>query len=230
MKAIVLCGGFGTRLGLLTRDIPKPILSVGGRPFLCYILDRLVHDQVEEIILAVGFQWHKVRALIGDRWGDIEVTYSIEKSPLGTGGAIKHAMMNRNIDEALILNGDTFLKIDAKMVWDFAKKKNAEIVMVLKYIDSAARFGRVCIDQTGRVIKFEEKGSGGQGLINSGFYYVHKSCFAVIEKNAFSFENEVLATHSQDLSIYGVETNSYFLDMGIPEDLLKGHRELPNEI
>lgn len=230
MKAIVLCGGFGTRLGSLTRDMPKPILSVGGRPFLSYLLDRLVHAQVEEIILAVGFQWQKIQALIGDRWGDIRVTYSIEEVPLGTGGAIKHAMMQRNISEALVLNGDTFLKIDTKMLWDFAIKKNADIVMTLKYMDSARRFGKVNIDQTGHVINFEEKGSASEGLINTGFYYVHKSCFAKMEKQAFSFEDEILASNSMDLSIYGIETNAYFLDMGIPDDLSRGHLELPNEI
>jgi len=210
--------------------MPKPILSVGGRPFLSYLLDRLVDAQVDQIILAAGFQWQKIRALIGDRWGDVIVTYSIEEASLGTGGAIKRAMMQENLNEALVLNGDTFLKIDAKMVWDFAKKKNAEIVMALKYMDTARRFGRVHIDQAGRVIKFEEKGSTSEGLINSGFYYVHKSCFTQIEKQAFSFEDEVLATNSKNLSIYGIETNAYFLDMGIPEDLSRGHLELPNEI
>jgi NDP-sugar pyrophosphorylase family protein len=129
-----------------------------------------------------------------------------------------------------VLNGDTFLIIDAKMVWDFAKKKNADIVIALKYMETAERFGKVHIDQAGRIIKFEEKGSASEGLINSGFYYVHESCFAHINKEAFSFEDEILASNSMGLSIYGLETSAYFLDMGIPEDLSRGHLELPNEI
>ena len=197
---------------------------------MAYVLDRLVHAQVDEIILAVGFQWQKIQALIGDRWRDISVTYSIEDAPLGTGGAIRKAMMQRDLNEALVLNGDTFLKIDPNLVWDFAKIKQADVVIALKHMDESSRYGSVHIDQAGRVIKFEEKGLECKGLINSGFYYVNKSCFSKAKNEAFSFEEDILASNYESLSIYAIETRAYFLDMGVPEDLSRGHKEMPNQI
>jgi D-glycero-alpha-D-manno-heptose 1-phosphate guanylyltransferase len=157
LKAIVLCGGFGTRLGALTQEFPKPILKVGEQPFINYVLDNLLRAPIEEIILAVGFEWRKIYSLIGNQWQGIPVTYSVEESPLGTGGAIKSAMENRGLKEALVVNGDTLLKIDPEILWNFSRTKICDVVIALKRIDDVERFGAVSIDSDSRIMKFAEK-------------------------------------------------------------------------
>ena len=226
MKAVVLCGGLGTRLGELTRDTPKPMIQVGGRPFLAHVLDQLITADVDEIIIAVSFQWQKVLAEIGESWGGVKVRYSIELEPLGTGGAIKQAMRSAGVREALVVNGDTLLKIDVKILILFARQKQADIAIALKFMADCARFGKVSVDESGRVLAFEEKGPGGSGLINSGVYYVKAAVFNSIDSDSFSFENAVLAKHCSSMSMFGLPTDAYFIDMGVPEDLARARLEL----
>ena len=120
MKAIVLCGGLGTRLGLLTKDMPKPLLTVAGRPFIAHVLDRLTQADISGLVLAAGFQWAKLREYIGSEWNGIPVQYSVESDALGTGGAIKYALSNLDVHESLIVNGDTLFDIDIPKFLHFA--------------------------------------------------------------------------------------------------------------
>ncbi|MBG7620979.1 nucleotidyltransferase family protein [Herbaspirillum sp. AP02] len=227
MKAIVLCGGLGTRLGELTRETPKPMIPVAGRPFLSYVLDRLVEGGASELVLAVSFQWEKIRALYGSQWRGVPVAYSVEPQPLGTGGAICHAMRSHDIDETIVVNGDTLLDLDASALVAFARDKEADVAMALKYMADTSRFGRVEIDQSARVLGFREKGVGQAGLINSGVYYVHARVFTASSNAAFSFELDVLTGKLNTAAIYGMQTNAYFIDMGVPEDLARAQYELP---
>lgn len=226
MKAIVLCGGLGTRLGCLTRDTPKPLIKVAGHPFLMYVLDQLVTTPIDEIVLAVGYQWQKIQAAIGAEWRGVKVSYSIEQQPLGTGGAIKLALTQFHLSEAIVVNGDTLLKCDAGKLARFAQERQADICMALKTTTDTARFGRVNIDRSGRVIAFEEKGRGSQGLINSGVYFVKAAVFSLVNAAAFSFEKDILTQHLSRLAIYGMQTDAYFIDMGVPEDLARAQEEL----
>lgn len=230
MKAIVLCGGLGTRLGALTHGYPKPILPIAGRPFLAYLLDQISLAPFDEIILAVGFCWEKIQNEVGHQWSGIKVSYSVEERSLGTGGAIKKAMEGANIKEAVIFNGDSFFKINAFDLKEFAYLRNADIAIALKEVPDAYRFGRVSVDTFGRVINFEEKGKKGSGLINAGVYYVKSSVFRFTDNVAFSFENDVLEKYYADLNIYGIKRGGYFIDMGIHEDLARAQYELPASV
>jgi len=225
MKAIVLSGGLGTRLGVLTRDCPKPILEVAGRPFLAYILDQLLLAKVDQIILSVGFNWEKIKDLIGDDWQGCPVNYSIETQPLGTGGAIQKAMREFKISEALVLNGDSFLKFDLTELYSFYQERSADIVLALKRVKNTARFGRVILDVDCRVLSFFEKQEGNSGLINTGIYYINSSIFSSNEIEKFSFENDFLSPSTASIKMYGLETKAYFIDMGIPEDLDRAQLE-----
>lgn len=227
MKAIVLCGGLGTRLGSLTLDLPKPLVEVAGKPFLSYVLDQLLSTSIDEIVLAVSYQFEKIQDAIGDQWHGVKVSYSIEKEPLGTGGAIKKAMEQFSLTEALVINGDTLLKCDVESLLQMAQDKKADIFMALKMTSDTARFGNVKVNQSSRVIAFEEKGDGSRGLINSGVYFVRAVVFSNINKTAFSFEQDILTRNLSRLDIYGMPTDAYFIDMGVPEDLSRAHCELP---
>ena len=226
MKAIVLCGGLGTRLGHLTHETPKPILEVGGRHFLSYVLDQIARAPVNEIILAVGFQWEKIEKVVGKQWGNIPVSYSIEDNPLGTGGAIKKAMQAAKIHETLVMNGDTLIKMDPEVLWNIGREENADIAMTLKLCEDASRFGIVRIDSKNRVNGFEEKRLSGGGLINTGLYYIRDSIFSSIKQEAFSFENDILSLRYRNLKIIGIKTDAYFIDMGVPDDFSRAQAEL----
>lgn len=202
------------------------MLAVAGRPFLAHVLDQLLTADLDEIVLAVSFQWQKIQAEIGSRWHDVTISYSIEQSPLGTGGAIRQAMKQAGITEALVANGDTLLKINADNLIQFARDHDADIAIALRAAEDTSRFGKVCIDSNNRIVAFEEKTPGSSGLINSGVYYVNSSVFSTMDTPSFSFEKDILVKQNDLLAIYGMQTSAYFIDMGVPEDLDRAQREL----
>ena len=228
MKAIVLCGGFGTRLGELTKNTPKPLLEVAGRPFISYVLDLLVNAGAEELVLAAGFQSGKLQDFVGDGWLGTPVRYSIESEPLGTGGAIKKAMVEGHIDRSLVVNGDTLFDIDIPKFVAFAGAASSVVSVALRGVEDCARFGRVAVDMDGRVVSFGEKGHAGPGLINGGIYFLHKSSLEVVPESKFSFESEVLQARHSQLRIFGQAYSDYFIDIGVPEDLGRAKNDFLN--
>ena len=226
LKAIVLCGGLGTRLGDLTRSTPKPILPVAGKPFLGHVLDQIILASIDEIILAVSFEWEKIKVMIGHSWQGVPVSYSIETQPLGTGGAIKLAMTTAQIQEALIFNGDTLLKVNPDELRIFSEKNHADVGIALKVMNDCSRYGSVEMDASNRIIQFSEKGNYKAGMINSGVYYLRSSILDNIKQEKFSFENEFLVPMSKNFLFYGMKTDAYFIDMGVPHDFYRAQLEL----
>src|SRR5580765_3395154 len=110
--AIVLAGGFGTRLQAVVKDIPKPMAPVAGKPFLQYLLQYLSRQRIEKVILAVGYRWEIIRDYFGDSFDGMELKYSVEREPLGTGGGILTAINTSNENEYIVLNGDSFFNIN----------------------------------------------------------------------------------------------------------------------
>lgn len=226
MNAIVLCGGLGTRLGELTRDTPKPLLDVAGQPFVTHVLERLQGNGVTHACLAVSFQWHKLRAALGDHWNGLPLSYSVEDKPLGTGGAIREALKTMGWPEALIANGDTLVEADLRQMHAFGQRAEADVVLILKQVPDTARYGRVNLLPSGRVRSFSEKGVGGPGLINAGLFWLRAEILTAIPHAVFSIEQDVMMAHLQEHAIYGLTTDGYFIDMGIPEDLERARQDL----
>jgi D-glycero-alpha-D-manno-heptose 1-phosphate guanylyltransferase len=226
MKAVVLCGGLGTRLGNLTKDTPKPLLQVAGKPFIAHVLNRLKSWGIDGFVLAAGFQWAKLKYYIGDNWEGVPVHYSVESHPLGTGGAIKAAMASATLSEALVFNGDTLFDIDIASFLDFAIKSDAQVCISLRNLEDCSRYGRVTVDSNGRMLTFGEKGYSGPGLINGGIYYLRSQCLDEITSESFSFESDFLSLPQPGLSIFGIPFDDYFIDIGIPSDLLRAEAEL----
>jgi D-glycero-alpha-D-manno-heptose 1-phosphate guanylyltransferase len=226
LKAIVLCGGRGTRLGNLTTTTPKPILIVAGRPFLYYVLDQILLAPIDEIILAVGFEWQKIRELIGDSWNGVPISYSIEREALGTGGAIKLAMHGANLQEALVFNGDTLLKINPDELRIFSESVSADVGVGLSVVAEGSRFGSVSVNDLGRIMDFNEKTVKGLSIINAGVYCIRNSVLDYVNSEKFSFENDFLIPFHRELLIYGMSTDTYFIDMGIPQDFERAQIEL----
>lgn len=229
MDAIVLAGGLGTRLQPVISDIPKPMAPVAGKPFLEYILEWLKCNMVSRVILAVGYQWEVIREAFGSRFGQMELIYSVEDTPLGTGGAIRQAMTYLRNEKCFIVNGDTFCRACLSQLFAFHHAAKFDLSLLLKPMPDTSRYGLVEIDDKQRITRFSEKQPGSEGLINSGIYLANsiiKQYFP--DKEAFSFEKEFLETQLNHLSFGGLVSESYFIDIGIPDDYQKAQTELPN--
>jgi len=226
MRAVVLCGGLGTRLGELTREIPKPLLAVSGRTFISYMLDHLAANDTTEIVFAVSFQWQSLRDALGSPWQGLSLNYSVELGPMVTGGAVRCAMNQMKWVEAIVANGDTLLKMNANLLNGAADQHSADIAIALKQVDDESRYERAPIEADPRVLAFEEKGQSGEGLINAGLYWMRAKVLNEAPNGVFSLEQDLMAEHMTELAMYAAETSGYFVDMGIPEDLERARREL----
>lgn len=213
MQAIILAGGFGTRLKSVVQDLPKPMALINGKPFLEYIFKYLKKQGIKEVILSVFYKKEVIKEYFKDSFDGINIIYNEEKEPLGTGGAIKDALKFVN-DEVYVLNGDTFFDIDLKKMF----LKESKICIALKQMQEFDRYGAVNIDKFSYISSFEEKAYKKQGLINGGIYLLKKDLFddfSLIDK--FSFE-KFLQENCKTLKIQTKVFDDYFIDIGIPED------------
>mgnify|MGYP002725604337 FL=1 len=233
MKAIVLAGGLGTRIqGAISQDIPKPMAPVHGKPFLEYLLKYLSQNGMTHIILSVGHKYQKIRDYFGSYFYGMEIAYSVEKDPLGTGGAIKFALDSISDSErhVLVLNGDTYFPVKIRKFIDHHVQVGSDISLALNRIDDQSRYGSIELDQNNRIRAFIEKGGVGSGLINGGIYILHQNFFSKTDvPGAFSFE-EYLSDNVDALHISGMQFDDYFIDMGVPEDYEKIQNELLSQI
>ena len=217
-EAIILAGGFGTRLRGIVDDVPKPLAPVAGRPFLAWLLDRLAASGMRRCILATGYLSELIEQRIGTSWQGMDIAYSLEPEPLGTGGAIRLAATRLQGDAAHVLNGDTWLEYDPAALEDAARASNAPMAIALARVDDVARYGAVDIDH-GRVAGFREKGEAGPGWINAGCYFLGAEALAALPaREAFSFEQDVLQPRVQAGVVTAFTATSGFIDIGVPED------------
>ena len=174
--AIVLCGGAGLRLKTITGDAPKSMAVVAGRPFLELLLRQLRQNGVQRVILAVGYQKQVIRSYFGNRMFDLEVAYSEESTPLGTGGALRNAVDLITTDAALILNGDSYTGVNLAQFIAAHEISTVDASVVLSAPDERDDCGNVAIDNNDMVVSFvEKKELPGQRRINAGIYMVARS-------------------------------------------------------
>jgi D-glycero-alpha-D-manno-heptose 1-phosphate guanylyltransferase len=222
MEAIVLAGGLGTRLRPVITGVPKPMAPVAGRPFLDYILYYLKQQGVRRVVLAVGYKWEVIRDYYaGNNSFGLELDFSIEEEPLGTGGAIFKAAENIIDDRFFVINGDTSFNVPLKEFAEFYTANGAEITLALKTVNNAGRYGTVECTENGRVVSFLEKGQSGKpaSAINGGVYLMQKALVSKFDLPAkFSFETDFLQGKLDKLNVYGKTFDASFIDIGIPED------------
>ena len=227
LSAVILAGGAGTRLRERVPGVPKPLAPVGGRPFLAYVLDRLVAAGIRRIVLAIGHQADAVLQAFGARYADAELLYSVETTPLGTGGALLQALQRFPSAAVLALNGDTLLDLDYRALLAWYAQQPEDLALVLRAVDDTARYGRVTL-RDGRAVALAEKGASGPGLINAGAYVVRAEVFDRFQlAGSFSLEHDLLARHCAELVPRAFVTEAYFVDIGTPEAYERAERELP---
>ena len=227
MRAIVLAGGLGTRLASVTSDIPKPMAPIGSRPFLEYLLDDLVEQGIEQTVLAVSYRWEVIREHFGSVYRGMNLGYSVEEEPLGTGGAIQQAMTTLADDKVIVLNGDTRFRINLLEMEKVHRNSAAQLTIALKQVADSGRFGRVEVSADGVVTSFLEKSTGGPGWINGGIYMLNGSMFRDFPMpKKFSFELDLVEPNIDRIKPRAFQSDAYFIDMGVPEDYYRAQREI----
>jgi D,D-heptose 1,7-bisphosphate phosphatase len=230
MQAIILAGGFGTRLQSVIKDVPKPMADIDGMPFLCYIFLYLKKYNITNIVLSVHYLNEKIINFFGDSYLGINIKYAIEEEPLGTGGAILNSLkyINQN-RQVIIINGDTFLQIDYQELANFHNHNNSDLTMVLRDVEDASRYGCVKINDDKQVINFTEKNiEKKSGFINGGIYILNPQIFSNYNLlTKFSFEQDFLSKFINLIKPYAFISNDYFIDIGIPEDYQKAQIDIP---
>jgi mannose-1-phosphate guanylyltransferase len=224
-SAVILAGGRGTRLGALTDAIPKPMLPIDGHPFLEYLVWQLRSAGIGAIVISTGYLGDSIRGYFGDggRWG-IEIRYSDEEKPLGTGGALRRAAALIEDDRFLLLNGDSVCEVDFRALLG-AVLGDMLVAMTLTHVSDGGRYGAVELAPDGRVAAFRAGGqAGGPALVNAGVYALRREVVGLMPApNPVSLERDVLPGLRG--RIRGIVSDGYFIDIGLPETYRQVRRD-----
>jgi len=222
LEAIILAGGFGTRLQKVVNDLPKSMAMVNDKPFLEYLLNFLTGQGIEKVILSVGYKREMIQDHFHNRYKNIGIAYAVEDEPLGTGGGILNAMEQVDGESVFTMNGDSMFRIDLNAMLLLHSNAGADLTMALRYLEDTSRFGTVRIDDDKRVTGFFEKDPDSEpGYINGGIYLINKKFMTTSGfGKKFSIEKDYFEKRYMESKIYGYPAKGYFLDIGIPEDYM----------
>src|SRR5690554_3080144 len=227
MEAIILAGGLGTRLQHISKDTPKSMALIKGRPFLEIQLDLLIEQGVKRFVLSVGYKSDQIQQHFGAKYKNCEIVYAVEEELLGTGGAIKNAMQYTDSHHVIVANGDSLVINDLESQFKFHIDNSADATLALKKMKNFECYGTVDLNKNDRIVQFNEKQPVKEGLINVGVYIFDKTKFLSHEwPSKFSIEKDYFESMSQTLNFFGKETKAYFLDIGIPSDYQKAQTEI----
>ena len=234
MEAILLCGGLGTRLRSVVSDRPKPMADIAGKPFLHYLVKMLSKSGVKHLIFALGYMGEQIEAYFksGEDYG-LSISYSYEDSPLGTGGAIRNALSKVSEENVLVLNADTYFHTDYENLLSQQLKPQAMMTIASRKIEDISRYGAILKDETGRILRWNEKMSSDQakvlrsGEINGGIYVMKKSLIEKIPEGKQSLENDCIpAWLKEGIFLQALPSDGYFMDIGIPEDYAQFRKDI----
>lgn len=227
-QAVILAGGFGTRLGELTARTPKPLLPVGGRPFLEYVVWNLRRHGIGKILFSVGYLAEQIVGHFGDgsNYG-VSIDYVIEREPAGTGGALLLAA--QKLDEVfLVINGDTLFDLNYLDLALSLERNLALAAVALRFVPDAGRYGEVYLD--GELIKgFSEKSKYGPGLVNGGVYVMRRDALVRLPRIPCSLECDLFPALAVEGELAGKSYNGFFIDIGLPESLREANLLVPRQ-
>jgi len=227
-QAVVLAGGLGTRLGRLTEKQPKPLLPVGGRPFIEWLLDNLARQGVSNIVLAIGHQADAFKEWLARLESPLQIETFIESEPLGTGGALP--LLRGQLEQSFfVLNGDTLFDASLRRLAKTLRESGTLAAVALRSMPDTARYGRVRLDGSklvGFVEKSAEKSESGAGIINGGIYALRRE---VIDRlgTPSSIETELLPALVSERALSGVVDEGFFIDIGLPETYRQAQTSVP---
>lgn len=227
MKALILVGGYGTRLRPLTLSVPKPLVDFCNKPMILHQIEALAAVGVDEVVLAVNYQPEKMRTFLQEKEKElgIKITTSKEDEPLGTAGPIKLAEQCLNDGEPFfVLNSDVSCEYPFKEMMDFQQKTGAAGVLLATPVEDPSKFGVILYDEHGKIDSFVEKPAQFiSRFINAGIYYLTPEIFNRIQPNTpTSIEKEVFPKMASAGLLYVLELQGYWADVGQPKDYLTG--------
>lgn len=189
----ILAGGLGTRLRAVVPDRPKVLAQVNDRPFLSYLLDQINQAGGTRVVLLTGYAADQVEEQFGDEYAAMDLLYSREPEPLGTGGAVRLALPLLDAEYALVLNGDSYCGLDLAALATEAQTRQVVAALATVEVPDIGRFGAVETNDNGLITRFVEKGGGsGPGAINAGVYCLSRDMIESIpEGEGVSLETEV---------------------------------------
>jgi mannose-1-phosphate guanylyltransferase len=237
MRAVVLVGGFGTRLRPLTLGTPKQMLPVVDRPMIEWVVGHLGEHGVDEAVLALGYRPDAFMAAYPDaECAGVRLTYAVEGTPLDTAGAIRFAAGQAGIDERfLVVNGDVLTDLDVRALVAFHDAHGGAGTLHLHPVEDPSRYGVVPLDDDDRVVEFVEKpprDEAPSNWINAGAYVLEPEVLGRIPaEGRASIERETFPALAAEGRLFGFRTETYWLDTGTPAtylqaqlDLIDGHR------
>jgi D-glycero-alpha-D-manno-heptose 1-phosphate guanylyltransferase len=226
-EAIILAGGLGTRLRSVVADVPKCMAPVAGKPFLYFVIEYLLSQGVNTFIISLGYKAEMIIDFLNVQYPTLNVQFSIENEPLGTGGAVKLACGLSTEKNVLILNGDTLFKINVEKLVEFHILSTADCTLSLKPMLNFERYGVVELNPDNSIASFKEKQHYTSGLINGGVYILNVAGFLQADlPQIFSFEKDYLEVYFDKRKMFGIIQDEYFIDIGIPEDFERAQEAL----
>jgi len=222
IDTVILAGGLGTRLKPVLKDKPKCLAPINGKPFIDILLDECIDQGLRRFILCVGYLKEQVIEHLSDR-NDCEIVFSEEDEPLGTGGAVKNAEPLIKSDPVLVMNGDSISGLRINDMLLFHAENIADGCIAIRRVKNSKRYGQVVLDELSRIILFKEKNGAGKSIwISTGIYVLTRNLFSYFrDQYPYSIETDIFPIIVKKQKILGFKTQDYFLDIGIPEALIK---------
>ena len=227
MKALVLAGGFGTRLRPLSCTRPKLLFPLANEVILDWTLKNLANSGVDTVVLAVNYMAEALVRYFGPTKFDLGIIYSREDRPLGTGGPIKKAAeLLVDGEPFMVLNGDVISDIDYGRLIEYHKRKGGLATIALIRVPDPSRYGAVELDSEDKVLRFVEKpvfGTAPSNLINAGIYVMEKEVLDYIPDGKVSTETEIFPQLAKEGKLYGYEGRGLWVDIGVPDSYLEAN-------
>ncbi|XVE76425.1 hypothetical protein DITRI_Ditri12bG0171800 [Diplodiscus trichospermus] len=231
MKALILVGGFGTRLRPLTLSVPKPLVDFANKPMILHQIEALKAIGVTEVVLAINYQPEVMLNFLKEfeKKLDIKITCSQETEPLGTAGPLalaREKLIDGSGEPFFVLNSDVISEYPLKEMIDFHRGHGGEASIIVTKVDEPSKYGVVVMEETtGKVERFVEKPKIFVGnKINAGIYLLNPSVLDRIELRPTSIEKEVFPKIAAENKLYAMVLPGFWMDIGQPKDYITGLR------
>ncbi|GBG78363.1 hypothetical protein CBR_g26392 [Chara braunii] len=237
MKALILVGGFGTRLRPLTLSVPKPLVDFANKPMILHQIEALKAVGVTEVVLAINYQPEVMQSFLKEfeiKVG-IKITCSQEKEPMGTAGPLalaRELLVDGSGDPFFVLNSDVISEYPLRKLYEFHQKSKGEATILVTKVEEPSKYGVVVLDEaTGQVQRFVEKPQVFVGnKINAGIYLLNPEVLDRIELRPTSIEKEVFPKIAAENKLFAMVLPGFWMDVGQPKDYITGLRLYLNSL
>ena len=226
-EVVILAGGRGVRLSSAVSDRPKPMADINGTPFLSHLMNFWVGKRIDHFILSLGYMHETIINYFGATFEGIPITYTVEKTPLGTGGALLLAAEEISESVFFLVNGDTFFDLNTRKMMIEHSQEAADLSIAVFQLKRNTRYGSVDIGANGEITRFRrKKEKSTNSWVNGGTYVMNKEWIAdcCIKEEKISLEAEMipkLLVSGRKIHAYRTGAGAGFIDIGVPEDYLR---------